>query len=94
MRRLECSFSTFPDQFLQIAAAANPVQIGVDQNTLLPTVLTYQVQPDNGSDLLIPIEIHFSQYNRVNGVQVPFTIQRYVNGSLQLEIQVTSVQIN
>jgi hypothetical protein len=30
----------------------------------------------------------------VNGVQIPFTIQRYINGSLQLEIDITSAQVN
>jgi hypothetical protein len=61
----------------------------------LPAVLAYTVHPDNGAQgVTIAIEVHYSDYRTVNGVQVPFLIQRYVNGSLQLEISVSSAQIN
>lgn len=93
-RHLNLAFSTFPNQVLEITGAANPVDLGFDPNTLLPAVLAYDVLPDSGGDVLIPIEVHFSNYNLVDGVQVPFLIQRYVNGSLQLEIQVSSAQVN
>jgi hypothetical protein len=93
-RHLHCFFSTFPDPVTESAAAENPVEIGVDPNTFFPAVVSYQVQPDNGANVLIPIEIRLSNYNQVNGVQVPYLIQRYVNGALQVSIQVTSVQVN
>jgi hypothetical protein len=67
--------------------------IGLDPVSLLPAVLTYSIYPDNGATVPIVIEILYSNYRAVNGVQIPFDIQRYVNGSLQLEIQVSSAQI-
>jgi hypothetical protein len=70
------------------------IDLGVDPASLLPAVLTYSVRPDNGAPIPIAIEIHYSNYQTVNGVKVPFTIQRYVNGSLQLDIAVTSAQVN
>jgi hypothetical protein len=69
------------------------VDLGLDPASLLPAVLTYSVRPDNGAPVPIAIEIHYSNYQTVNGVKVPFTIQRYVNGSLQLDIAVTSAQV-
>jgi hypothetical protein len=57
-------------------------------------VLAYSIHPDNGAPVAIAIEVHYSDYHAVNGVQIPFLIQRYVNGALQLEIQVSSAQIN
>jgi hypothetical protein len=68
--------------------------LGLDPASLLPAVLSYSTRPDNGAPIPIAIEIHYSNYQAVNGVQIPFTIQRYVNGSLQLEISVSSAQVN
>ncbi len=68
--------------------------IGLDPNTLLPAMLAYSVHPDNGAPAWIAFEVHYSDYQAVNGVQIPFHIQRYVNGSLQLDIQLSSAQVN
>jgi hypothetical protein len=68
--------------------------LGLDPTSLLPAVLTYSLHPDNGSPVPIAIEIHYSNYQAIDGVQIPFTIQRYVNGTLQLELSVTSAQVN
>jgi hypothetical protein len=66
----------------------------LDTVTLLPAVLTYSLHPDNGAQFEIAVEVHYSDYRAVNGVHIPFLIQRYVNGSLQLEIRVSSAEIN
>lgn len=68
--------------------------LGLDPVSLLPAVMTFSVHPDNGAPSSIAIEIHYSDYHSVSGVQIPFHIQRYVNGSLQLDILVNSAQIN
>jgi hypothetical protein len=67
--------------------------LGLDPASLLPAVLAYTVHPDNGASTPIAIEIHYSNYQTVNGVQIPFLIQRYINGSLQLSIVVSSAQV-
>jgi hypothetical protein len=68
--------------------------LGLDPASLLPSVLTYSIRPDNGDPIPIGIEIRYSNYQTLNGVKIPFTIERYVNGSLQLEIAVSSAQVN
>ena len=83
-----------PSELLARSVEASTTDIGIDPNTLLPSILRYQVHPDNGAQVNIPIEVRFSDYQRVDGAEVPFMIQRYVNGSLQLEIHISSVQIN
>ena len=75
-------------------ADLSSTDIGFFANSFLPAVLAYCVPPDNGDNARIPIEVHFGNYQTVNGVQIPFVIQRYVNGSLQLEIHVTSVAVS
>jgi hypothetical protein len=68
--------------------------LGLDPTSLLPAVLAYSIWPDNGAAIPILIEIHYANYQLINGVQIPFTIQRYINGSLELQIAVTSAQAN
>lgn len=86
--------TTMPTAVLSRSVEASTTDIGIDPNSLLPTVLSYQVHPDNGAQVNIPVEVHFSDYQRVNGAEIPFLIQRYVNGSLQLEIHVNSAQVS
>lgn len=68
--------------------------IRLDPKTFLPAGLSYTVHADDGSSALIMIEVRYSNYQATGGVNIPFLIQRYVNGSLQFEIAVQSAQIN
>jgi hypothetical protein len=40
------------------------------------------------------IEVRYSNYQNAMGAKVPFHIQRYVNGSLQLDLVIQSAQVN
>lgn len=42
----------------------------------------------------IPTEIHFSDYRTVNGVPIPFHVQKYVNNSLTLDLQFQTAVLN
>jgi hypothetical protein len=64
----------------------------VDASTHLPAALHFFTHPDDDLNVKTPVDVEFSDYRVVNGVQVPFRIQRYVNGTLQLDI--ASVTIN
>ena len=86
--------SDMPSQLLSSSVEASTTDIGFDTSTLLPTVLRYRVHPDNGASVNIQIEIRYSDYRKIDGVEIPFLIQRYINGSLQLAIEVTSAQIS
>lgn len=70
------------------------VDLGLDTETFLPAVLTYTVHPDDGTSTLIPLEFHYSAYQKVQGTQIPFLIDRYINGAHQLSFVVSSAQIN
>ncbi len=83
-----------PSYLLSASMTSSTTDIGFDPNTLLPAVLLWQVHPDNGIQIDIPVQILYTNYQKVNGVVIPFTIQRYINGSLQLELQITSVQFS
>ncbi len=70
------------------------MEIYLDPTTLLPLSLAFNVHPDGDANTNIPIEIRYSNYQAVNGVQVPFHIQRFINGTLFLDLTVQSVTIN
>lgn len=75
-------------------AERSSTDIGLDPATSLPSVLTYSLRPDDGVAISIPVEVRFSEYRSVDGVQIPFHIERYLNGSLQLDIRVSAAVIH
>jgi hypothetical protein len=70
------------------------VDFYLDSQTFLPDAITYNVHPDDNALLDIPVEIDFSDYRPVSGVQIPFHIQKFLNNSLLLDFQVQSAAIN
>jgi hypothetical protein len=66
----------------------------LDSVTFLPDAITYNIHSDNNALLDIPVEINFSDYRSVSGAQVPFHIQKFLNNSLFLDLQVQNVAIN
>jgi hypothetical protein len=83
-----------PDAVSAEFTAQSAADLGLDSRTHLPATLVYSQHPDHGPPLSIQFEIQYSDYRSVDGVQIPFHIQRLVNGSLQLDIVVQSAQIN
>jgi hypothetical protein len=82
------------DTTITTQSQAGIADLDVDPASFLPISLTYKVRPDDGRNIDIPILVKFSDYRNVNGVKVPYLIERYVNGTLQLSITVQSSQIN
>ncbi len=66
----------------------------LDSTTFLPAAMSFNTHPDNDMGLDIPIEVRFSDYRSVNGAQVPFHVQRYLNNILSLDFQTESVTLN
>jgi hypothetical protein len=69
------------------------MDIYLDATSLLPTAFVFNTYSTDGSQT-IPVEIDFSNYQAINGIQVPFQIQRSVAGNLGLSFSVVSVQFN
>lgn len=60
----------------------------------LPAELLYSVHPDSNAGQDIPVKVLFSDYRTVNGVTVPYRIQRYSNGVLSFDITISSATIS
>jgi hypothetical protein len=65
-----------------------------DPQSLLPVVLDFNAHPDADAGTNLPIEIQFSNFQSISGGLVPFRIQKYLQGSLLLDLVVTNVSIN
>ena len=69
------------------------MDIYLDATSLLPTAFVFNTYSTDGSQT-IPVEVDFSNYQAINGIQVPFQIQRSVAGNLGLSFSVVSVLFN
>lgn len=86
--------SAMPSALVDKLFKNNTADIGFNSETFLPNVLTFSQNTDDNHHATLNIEVRFSDYRAIHGVQIPHTIQRYVNGSLQLEINISSAEIN
>jgi len=66
----------------------------LDPTSVLPVALSYAVHADDNELLDIPVQILFSNYKAIGGVEIPFHVQKLLNGSLSLDLQVQSAQMN
>ena len=66
----------------------------LDSTTLLPAAATFNTHPDNDMGLDLPVEIRFSDYRSLNGSQIPYHIQKFLNNSLLLDFQAQTVTPN
>lgn len=66
----------------------------LDSATNLPVAIAFNTHPDTNAALDQPLEIHFSAWHPVNGIQVPSRIQKFLQGSLVLDLSGLSVSVN
>lgn len=68
--------------------------IYLDSSTLLPAAFIFNTHPDNDASLDIPVEMDFSGYLAVNGAQIPFHVQKFINNGLALDLQFSNAVLN
>jgi hypothetical protein len=66
----------------------------VDSATFLPAAMSFNVHADSNALVDIPITVRFSDYRQVNGVQIPFHIQKFLNNGLVLDVQLQNATVN
>jgi hypothetical protein len=70
------------------------VDFYLDPISSLVLGVAFKTHPDKDMNIEIATEVHLSDYRRVNGIQVPFNIQRLQNGAILLDIVVTAASFN
>jgi hypothetical protein len=77
----------------QFIAHLSAVDLDIDPTTGLPAIMFYAIHPDNDAGVDINAEVHYSAYQVFSGVTVPTRIQKFINHSLVLDLQITGVQV-
>lgn len=80
-------------QTAYLLAHLSAVDLFVDSVTGLPASMTFAAHPDDDAGIDLRVEIDYSGYNSFNGVTVPTHIQKFINNSLVLDIQISAVQV-
>jgi len=87
-------FPSMSADTLALLQHLSQIEIFLDAATLLPASIAYNIHPDNNALLDIPVEIRYSDYRTVNGTQIPFHIQKFINNTLALDLQFQSAALN
>lgn len=66
----------------------------LDATTFLPSAVRYNGHPDNSTSTNLPVEVDFSNYQNVGGFSVAMIIQKYSQGSLLMDVTVSSATFN
>lgn len=69
-------------------------EIFLDATSLFPTAITFNIHPDNNLNIDLAVETRFSDYRSINGVQIPFHIEKFLNNGLILDLQLQSATFN
>ena len=65
----------------------------LDPTSLLLLGVAYQTHPDNDMNVDLASEVRFADYRSVNGVQVPFYIQKLQSGAVLMDVTVTNASV-
>jgi hypothetical protein len=87
-------YSDVPGDIAPLMHHLTEVDIFLDANSYLPAAVTFNIHADDNARLDIPVEIDFSNYQNVSGVQIPFHIQKLINNSLALDLKFESAVLN
>ncbi len=70
------------------------MDIYLDSTSLLPLAFTFNTHADDDSATNIAMEVDFSNYQPVEGILVPFRVQKLIWNGLALDITLTSANFN
>jgi hypothetical protein len=91
---------TYELSSLKLASSAptieqlSQMEFFLDSTTFLPVAINFNIHPDKNAGLDIPVEVRFSDYRQVNGCQIPFHVQQFINNSLTLELELSAASLN
>lgn len=81
-------------QTASLLQGLSQIDIYLNASTLLPASISFNTHADTNALVNIPIQIKFSNYQVVQGISVPYHIQKYIQNGLALDVTLSSVQVN
>jgi hypothetical protein len=76
------------------ASRMSAMDFYLDAVSSLPVATAFKAHPDTDMNADIPVAVLFGNYQVVSGIQIPFHTQRSINGTIVLDITVTSAAVN
>ena len=70
------------------------VDIFLDPSTFLPLAYAFNSHPDKNALVDIPVEVRYSNYQSIGGLQIPLHVQKFTNNSLSLDLQFQNATLN
>jgi len=70
------------------------VDIYLDAKSSLPVALAFNTHPDKDLNKDTQVEIRYSDYRQISGINVPLRVQEYVNNGLVMNFQANEVIVN
>jgi hypothetical protein len=66
----------------------------LDASSYLPLFVDFKTHPDNAFNRNFAVEIVFSSYQKMSGIMFPGHIQKYLSGSLIVDLTIESSSLN
>ena len=66
----------------------------LDSASAMPIAVRFTAHPPENSSADMAVEVRFSNYQQVNGILLPFHIEKFLNGGLVLDLTIGSATIN
>jgi hypothetical protein len=85
------TMSSLPQTMQQQLQLLSTVDYYLASQTALPVAMHFSTHGNADQNVSIPVDIVFSQYQLVQGVQTPYQITRMLNGSPLYQITISSV---
>lgn len=83
-----------PDRIVASVLKLSAMDYYLDASSYLPVQSVYQSHPEHSTATNIQHTVKFSSYESREGISYPAVIEEYINGSLVLRIEVTSISLN
>jgi hypothetical protein len=90
-------FHIIPGQTAPMTAeiqSLSTIDLYLDPTALVPLALTFNTHLYNDLNANIPVVIQFGNYQRSGGVLVAFQVQKFLQGSLYLDLTLSQAAIN
>jgi hypothetical protein len=77
----------------QLVAHLSAVDLDINAATGLPVMMAFAAHPDDDAGVDIGVVVKYSAYSTFSGVTIPTHIQKFVNHSLVLDLQIADAQV-
>jgi hypothetical protein len=78
-----------PEQIKTLSSST----LTIDKTSMLVTQNAFTISTLEHPSLKIPMTVLYTDYFTSNGITVPGRIRRYIGGTLQLDLQITSIEL-